>query len=77
MYSVSFLRSQQINVRDKSIGNGHNYELALVIDRLLRGGLVKWLNKHNSSGRHFITLEEAQSMFSNNASKRCWDDQMK
>ena len=50
---------------------GHNYRLALVINRVLFGGLAQWLAKENA---HHLTPEQLQVMFEVNNNRLLCDD---
>ena len=74
MWSMEALQGHTLSSQDSTIFAGHNYQMALIIDRFLREGLQKFILEHNKSNQHFITEAQTDAMFSPNVGRRLWDD---
>ena len=72
MWSIEALRGYPQGLEDSAIYSGLEYNHALIIDRILRDGLKKWMDRHHKASAHFLTDAQRAAMFTPNVGKYLW-----
>ena len=73
MWSYQFLAQGRKQLADKNIFRGHNYYVAILIDRICDGGIEKVILEHNPTpNQHYITQREHNDWLTANDGHRFW-----
>ena len=73
LWSSDFVENGMFQLRqdDANICKGHNYQVALIWDRILDGGISKIIANHDLT--HYLTDSELSDFFTSNQYKCFWD----